>query len=408
MSFDFEFSRAMLSFLKGDKKKPETELSSTKSPEERPLEVENPTKAMASSEQIEAAKLAKAVAKEAEFAAGKKYLELVADLARKVDAGELDLISAVGATPSPSPVVEKVFQFFDGHALVELELTCKKWHTLIVASKVWRMALSGLLRQEATLARLAIEIRRNSQIPEADNLAFKRLYFKVLNAAYELDVNWKAVNFVKRVIQTGEEVSKLAVDFEAGIIVSSHWLTKGKRNVIRIWDMTTGECRAKIEVANKCPICCLNVQEGLLLVSYNLGDQLSIWDAATGAAVATHEYSGGISCFKLKGSLLVTGCRDKTAVVWNLLRCPTRFELVRKLVGHENLVGESRTRPTINLASSVIPYDPPLGGTVFPGGLQLAPVSQVPLNNNNNNNPPLTLWATTCQLARARPTAQQF
>jgi hypothetical protein len=26
------------------------------------------------------------------------------------------------------------------------------------------------------------------------------------------------------------------------------------------------------------------------------------------------------------------------------------------------------------------------GGTVFPGGLRLSPVSRVPLNNNNNNN----------------------
>ena len=26
------------------------------------------------------------------------------------------------------------------------------------------------------------------------------------------------------------------------------------------------------------------------------------------------------------------------------------------------------------------------GGTVFPGGLRMAPVSRVPLNNNNNNN----------------------
>lgn len=40
------------------------------------------------------------------------------------------------------------------------------------------MILSDLLNQEATLARIAIEIRQRS-LPEVDNLAYKRLYFKV-------------------------------------------------------------------------------------------------------------------------------------------------------------------------------------------------------------------------------------
>ena len=62
--------------------------------------------------------------------------------------------------------------------MVELELTCKGWHSAIVDSKCWRMILSDLLNQEATLARIAIEIRQRS-LPEVDNLAYKRLYFKV-------------------------------------------------------------------------------------------------------------------------------------------------------------------------------------------------------------------------------------
>jgi len=290
-----------------------------------------PSEKMLTPEEKEARRLAKAEA----LAAGGKFLERVAGLAMKINAGEVDIISAIAQVAAPA--ITHVFKFFDGHALVELELTCKPWHKAIVGSKCWRMILATLLNQEATLARIAVELRKKCR-PEQDNLAYKRLYFKVLGAACDLDDNWKSGNFVKRVIPTGEEISQLAVDFTGGIIASSHWLTKGKVNVIRLWDMTTSECKAKISVGPKYPISGLAIQEGFLIACYNLGDELSVWDAATGAVITTHEHAGGLSCFKLKGDIMVTGCRDKTAAVWDVVKQPTRFQLARKLVGHTNLV----------------------------------------------------------------------
>jgi len=291
---------------------------------------------MTTPEEKEAVRAAKQQAREAAFQEGHQWLEKVAGLAGRIKAGTLDIVSAVATMAAPA--MTHIFKYFDGHALVELELTCKKWHEGIIGSKCWRMVLAGLLNQEATLARIAIELRRRSQ-PEKDNVAFKRLYFKVLTTACDLDENWRSVNFVKRVIPTGQEVSQVAVDFTKGIIASSHWKTKGgKSNVIRLWDMVTSECKAKIDVTSKVPIAGLALQDGLLLACYNLGDELSVWDAATGAFVTTHTHSGGISCFKLRGSILVTGCRDKTAVIWTLAKQPTEFKLTRKLVGHENLV----------------------------------------------------------------------
>jgi len=286
-------------------------------------------------EEMEARRLAKAEARQALFDAGKKFLERVADLAGKINAGELDIVSALGTIAAP--VITHIFADFDGHALVELELTCKTWHDAIVKSKCWRMILSALLNQEATLARIAVELRKKSQ-PEVDNLAYKRLYFKVLSTACALDDNWKSGNHVKRVIPTGEEVSQLAVDFTTGIIASSHWLSKAKVNIVRLWDMVTNECKSKLNVAARHPISGLALQEGFLIASYNLGNELSVWDAATGAVITTHEYEGGISCFKIKNDIMVTGCRDKTAAVWDVVKRPTRFNLSKKLVGHENLV----------------------------------------------------------------------
>jgi len=290
---------------------------------------------MSNLEEVEARRQAKAEARRALFEAGGKFLERVAGLAMKINAGEIDIVSAIGEVAAPA--ISHVFKFFDGHALVELELTCKRWHSAIVASKCWRVILGSLLKQEATLARIAVEIR-NRSLPEVDNLAYKRLYFKVLSTAIDLDDNWKAGNFVKRVIPTGEEVSQLACDFTAGIIASSHWLSKGKTNVIRLWNMTTSECKSKINVSIKAPISGLAIQEGFLIASYNLGDELSVWDAATGAVITTLVHNGGLSCSRLRGDILVTGCRDKTAAVWNLVKQPTRFELARKLIGHTNLV----------------------------------------------------------------------
>jgi len=290
---------------------------------------------MSNFEEVEARRQAKAEARRALFEAGGKFLERVAGLAMKINAGEIDIVSAIGEVAAPA--ISHVFKFFDGHALVELELTCKRWHSAIVASKCWRVILGSLLKQEATLARIAVEIR-NRSLPEVDNLAYKRLYFKVLSTAIDLDDNWKAGNFVKRVIPTGEEVSQLACDFTAGIIASSHWLSKGKTNVIRLWNMTTSECKSKINVSIKAPISGLAIQEGFLIASYNLGDELSVWDAATGAVITTLVHNGGLSCSRLRGDILVTGCRDKTAAVWNVVKQPTRFELARKLIGHTNLV----------------------------------------------------------------------
>lgn len=290
---------------------------------------------MSNPEVVEARRQAKAEARMALFEAGGKFLERVAGLAMKINAGEIDIISAIGEVASPA--ISHIFKLFDGHALVELELTCKGWHSAIVGSKCWRVILSSLLNQEATLARIAVEIRKKS-LPEVDNLAYKRLYFKVLSAACDLDDNWRSGNFVKRVIPTGEEVSQLACDFTAGIIASSHWLSRGKTNVIRLWNMTTSECKSKINVSSKAPISGLAIQEGFLIASYNLGDELSFWDADTGAVITTHVHDGGLSCFRLKGDILVTGCRDKTAAVWTLIKQPTRFELARKLIGHTNLV----------------------------------------------------------------------
>ena len=162
---------------------------------------------MSTLEEKEARRLAKAEARSAAFAAGGKFLERVAGLAMKINAGEVDIVSAIAQVAAPA--ITHVFkvrsdgdaeimqaasrrkksighhpyafpdeQFFDGHALVELELTCKHWHQAIVGSKCWRMILSTLLNQEATLARIAVELRRKCR-PEQDNLAYKRLYFKV-------------------------------------------------------------------------------------------------------------------------------------------------------------------------------------------------------------------------------------
>jgi len=290
---------------------------------------------MSTAEEREAIRVAKAERRKALFEAGGKFLERVAGLAMKINAGELDVVSAVAQLAAPA--ITHIFKYFDGHALVELELTCKGWHSAIVDSKCWRMILSDLLNQEATLARIAIEIRQRS-LPEVDNLAYKRLYFKVLSTACELDDNWKSGNFVRRQIPTGEEISQLACDFTLGVIASGHWITKKKTNVIRLWDMTTNECKTKINVGLKAPISGLAIQEGYLIACYNLGDELSVWDAATGAVVTTLVHEGGISCFRMKGDVLVTGCRDKTAAVWQVLKQPTRFELTTKLIGHTNLV----------------------------------------------------------------------
>jgi len=290
---------------------------------------------MSTEEEKEACRLAKAEERKALFAAGGKFLERVAGLAMKINAGEVDIISAVAQLAVPA--ITHIFKFFDGHALVELELTCKAWHEGIVASKCWRFILADLLKQEATLARIAVEIRKKS-LPEVGNLAYKRLYFKVLSTACELDDNWKSGNFVKRQIPTGEEISLIACDFTSGIIASGHWITKNKTNIIRLWDMTTSECKAKINVGQKVPISGLAIQEGYLIASYNLGDEITIWDAATGAFVTILEYECGLSCFRLKGDVMVTGCRDKTAAIWQVLKQPTRFELAKKLIGHTNLV----------------------------------------------------------------------
>jgi len=290
---------------------------------------------MSTPEEREARRQAKAEARKEAFAAGAKFLERVAGLAMKVNAGEVDVVSAIAQVAAPA--ITHVFKFFDGHALVELELTCKTWHDAIVGSKCWRTILASLLNQDATLARIAVEIRRRSQ-PEVDNLAYKRLYFQVLSTACNLDDNWKSGNHVKRVIPTGEEVSQVACDFTGGIIASSHWISRNKTNVIRLWDMTTSECKTKISVPIKAPISGLAIQEGFLIASYNLGDEISVWDAATGAVITTIQHGGGLSCCRLKGDILVTGCRDKTAAVWDVLKRPTTFQLARKLVGHTNLV----------------------------------------------------------------------
>ena len=57
---------------------------------------------MSNLEVVEARRQAKAEARMALFEAGGKFLERVAGLAMKINAGEIDIISAIGEVASPA------------------------------------------------------------------------------------------------------------------------------------------------------------------------------------------------------------------------------------------------------------------------------------------------------------------
>jgi WD40 repeat protein len=114
--------------------------------------------------------------------------------------------------------------------------------------------------------------------------------------------------------------------------------TGGDENdrTIRLWDATTGQPRFKSIKVPVGRVASLLITPGNEKVVTGSGTTVRVWDVTTGEQIKPLSHAGSILCLAVSadGKRLISGSRDRTAVVWNL----TTYEKVATLAGHPGSV----------------------------------------------------------------------
>jgi hypothetical protein len=157
-------------------------------------------------------------------------------------------------------------------------------------------------------------------LPDKHSLGIRaRLMPWEASALYALDRAWRkwSSHWAERADLAEHTGPVVAVTFS---LEGKRVLTGSWDNTARLWDAATGAAVATLE-GHRAPVCAVAFSpDGKRVLTGSADKTARLWDAATGAAVATlqgHTNYVVAAAFSPDGKRVLAGSRDKTAKLWS-------------------------------------------------------------------------------------------